>query len=101
MQHNHDDVKACPHCGLAPRLPRNALVLPGFEFLTKYLAPCACGAGPCQIEGGDPKTFRVYCADSCGITTKECESFPESVLAWNLLQESKGFDLRRLHPLNH
>lgn len=98
--HNHESfTHSCPVCGLAPR-QMQPLVPWGFEFLTRYLAPCHCGSAPVQIEGGEPKTFRFYCQARCGIETSEYGNLPEAVLAWNNLQIEKGFDARRLHPLN-
>ncbi len=91
---------------LAPALPRNATTPWGFEHLAKNLAPCFCGGQPVQIEGGSPKTFRIYCTrahnegEGCTVETRECESLPESVYEWNKIQIAKGFDARKLHPLN-
>jgi hypothetical protein len=87
----------------APALPRNAVTAWGFEHLAKYLAPCTCGGTPVQIEGGSPKTYRYYCSNihgDCKVTTKECESMPEAVHDWNIIQGEHGYDLRLLHPLN-
>jgi len=100
-KHDHESLKhSCPKCGLAPRLPRNHLTLWGFEFLTKSLAPCVCGGNPVQIEGGSPRTYRIYCQSKCGLETGERLYLPEAVLEWNNIQIAKGFDARKLHPLN-
>lgn len=109
MKHNHDSFEhSCPACGLAPK-QRQPIVQAGFEFLTQNLAPCACGGGPVLIEGGSPKRWRYYCQNAhsklnngrpCEVTTKEYDNHPESVLAWNNIQIAKGFDARKLHPLN-
>ncbi len=99
--HDHESFEhVCPKCGLAPKLPRNPLTGWGFEYLTKYLAPCVCGGSPVLIQGGSPTTYRYYCQKRCGLGTAAYEDHPESVLKWNELQIAKGFDARKLHPLN-
>lgn len=99
-EHNHESfTHICPACGLAPRQIQ-PLTVWGFEFLTEYLAPCVCGGAPVQIEGGTPKTTRIYCQNKCGIESAEWPTLPESVLDWNRQQIEKGFDARKLHPLN-
>jgi hypothetical protein len=99
--HDHESFESvCPKCGLAPKLPRNPLTAWGFEYLTKTLAPCVCGGSPVLIQGGSPTAYRYYCQARCGLETATYEDHPEAVLKWNELQISKGFDARKLHPLN-
>lgn len=108
-EHDHNSFEhACPACGLAPRQIQ-PLTPWGYEFLTESLAPCACGGAPVQIEGGSPKTFRFYCQNAhsklnngrpCEVTTGEYPSIREAIYAWNNIQIAKGFDARKLHPLN-
>lgn len=104
-EHDHNSfTHSCPACGLAPRQVQ-PLTPWGFEFLTENLAPCACGGAPVLIEGGSPKTYRYYCqskhsATPCEIETSEWPSMLQAVLHWNNIQIAKGFDARKLHPLN-
>jgi len=101
--------KPDPKNNLAPALPRNAVTPWGYEYLARVLCLCACGGSPVLIQGGNPTTYRYYCANAhsklnngrpCNATTGEKDNHPEAIYAWNCLQEQRGVDLRPLHPSN-